>query len=114
VSALSDTGHRRVMGTLNADHSAFRSTVADLRTAAEQLSSDRDRAARSVDALLGTWSGTVATAYAAGWEDWRAGADRVLAGLTAMARLLEAVDADLTAVDLAAGSALGRLAARLG
>jgi WXG100 family type VII secretion target len=102
------------MGTLTADHEAFRGAVADLRAAADRLEAHRDRAARSVDALLATWSGAAAASYAAGWEDWCAGADRVLAGLTAMTRLLQAVDADLETVDLAAGTDLGRLTGRLG
>jgi WXG100 family type VII secretion target len=99
---------------ITADHTVFHATVADLRRAADRLEAHRERAARSVDALLRSWSGTVATAYAEGWEDWCTGADRVVAGLTAMARLVEAVDADLASVDLAAGSDLDRLAARLG
>jgi uncharacterized protein YukE len=102
------------MGTLTADHTAFRAAVTDLRTAAARLSADRYRAAGSVDALLGTWSGTVATSYAAGWDDWCSGAARVLDGLTAMAGLLEAADADLMSVDVVVGSDLGRLTARLG
>ena len=102
------------MGTLTADHQAFRSTVADLRAAAERLGADRDRAARSVDALLGTWTGVVATSYAEGWEAWCSGAGRVLDGLATMAALLEAADADLAATDAVAGADLGRLAVRLG
>ena len=109
-----DTGHRRVMGTLTADHEAFRSAVADLRDAGSRLTADRDRAARSVDTLLGTWTGTVASAYATGWDEWCSGAARVLDGLSTMAVLLEATDADLASVDVAAGSDLGRLTARLG
>jgi WXG100 family type VII secretion target len=102
------------MGTLTADHTAFQSTVADLRTAADRLRSDRDRAARSVEGLLGTWTGAVATSYAEGWEAWRSGATRVLDGLATMAALLEAADADLAATDGLAGADLGRLTARLG
>ena len=102
------------MGTLTADHAAFRAAVVDLRTAAHRLEEDHDRAARSVDALLGTWSGAVATSYAAGWEEWRSGAARVLDGLTAMASLLEAADAGFATTDAEAGAGLGRLTARLG
>jgi WXG100 family type VII secretion target len=102
------------MGTLTADHLAFRSAVADLRAAADRLSADRDRATRSVDALLGGWTGTVARAYGSGWDEWCAGAARVLDGLTAMATLLEATSADFAHVDEAVGSDLARLAGRLG
>ncbi len=102
------------MGTLTADHAAFRSAVSDLRAAADRLSSDRDRAARSVDALLGSWSGTVATAYASGWDDWCTGADRVRSALAAMASLLEAADADFATTDQTCSGNLGLLTARLG
>ncbi|MGY2704681.1 WXG100 family type VII secretion target [Nocardioides sp. HB32] len=108
------TGHRQVMGTLTTDHQAFRSAVADLRDAASRLTADRDRAARSVDALLGTWSGTVASSYAEGWDAWCAGAARVLEGLSSMATLLESADADFSATDAGAGAELGRLTTRLG
>ena len=102
------------MDQITADHAAFRATVTDLERAATRLHAERDRAARSVEELLGTWSGTVATAYAQGWDAWRAGSDQVLAALEAMARLLAAADADLGGSDQAAGSALDRLAGRLG
>lgn len=102
------------MDEITADHLAFRTTVADLGSAAARLAEDRDRATRSVDALLDTWSGTVATSYAEGWEAWRLGSARVLTGLETMSRLLEAADADLARADVTAGSELGRLDARLG
>ena len=102
------------MGTLSADHTAFRDTVADLHDAAARLTASRDRAARSVDGLLGSWRGSAATTYAEGWDDWRHGADRVLDGLRTMAALLDAVDADLTTTDATSGDSLTRLTARLG
>lgn len=102
------------MGTLTADHAAFRDTVADLHDAAGRLGGSRDRAARSVDALLGGWRGAAASSYAEGWAEWRDGADRVLEGLAAMATLLDAVAADLSATDSTSGDALARLSARLG
>jgi WXG100 family type VII secretion target len=102
------------MGTLTADHEAFRDTVADLHDAACRLTASRDRAARSVDGLLGTWRGTAATTYAEGWTEWRRGADRVLDGLTTMAGLLDAVSTDYAATDTTSGCSLARLTARLG
>ena len=102
------------MDELTADHAAFRDTVTALREAADLLAEDRGRAERSVDALLAGWTGTVATAYAEGWDAWRDGAARVLAGLTTMTRLVEAVDTDLVATDAVAGAGLDRLTARLG
>lgn len=102
------------MGTLSADHTAFRDTVADLHDAAGRLTASRDRAARSVDGLLGTWRGAAATTYAEGWEEWRAGAAQVLDGLVTVAALLDATSADLASVDESSGGSLDRLAARLG
>lgn len=100
---------------LSADHSDFRAAVVDVSTAADRLRSDRDRVARQVGGLLdGGWSGTAATAYAEGWSDWCAGADRVLEGLVAMGGLLDAVHLDLTEQDVSSRADLGRLTARLG
>ena len=102
------------MDQITVDHAAFRATVSDLVAAAGRLSATQDRAARSVDALLGSWSGTVATSYAEGFDTWRSGAAQVLKALETMSRLVEATDRDLGATDAAAGGDLGRLAGRLG
>ena len=100
---------------ISASHHAFRSAVGELGSAAARLRADRDRAVRQVETLLdGGWGGPAATAYAAGWEEWAAGAGRVLDGLLAMQRLLAAADVDLTATDAGAEASLARLAARLG
>lgn len=102
-------------GTINVDHPTFRGAVTDVRRAADRLRVDRDQVAREVDDLLdGGWSGAAASAYAAGWADWKAAAARVLAGLDAMGQLLDAAHADLARSDGSAGDALGRLGARLG
>jgi WXG100 family type VII secretion target len=97
------------------EHPAFRAAVADVAAAADRLRADRDRVTRQVDVLLdGGWSGAAAAAYAEGWADWCAGAERVLEGLVAMGRLLDAVHADLSERDLGSQSGLDRLTARLG
>lgn len=97
------------------EHPAFRAAVTDVAAAADRLRTDRDRVTRHVDVLLdGGWSGAAATAYAEGWADWCAGAERVLDGLGTMGRLLDAVHLDLTERDLGAQSGLARLTARLG
>ena len=102
-------------GELAADHTVFRATVADLRRAAELLRHHRDRAAREVEDLLGSgWRGSAATSYAEAWAGWGRAADDVLAGLAAMAGLLEAADARLAGSDVAAGTTLEHLHARLG
>lgn len=97
------------------EHPAFRAAVADVAAASERLRTDRDRVARQVGVLLdGGWSGTAATAYAEGWSDWCTGAERVLDGLVAMGRLLDAVHLDLTEHDVGSQAGLTRLMARLG
>jgi WXG100 family type VII secretion target len=100
---------------LSADHPAFRSAVADVAAAADRLRSDRGRVTRQVETLLdGGWSGPASAAYAEGWSDWCAGADRVLDGLVAMGRLLDAVHLDLASRDEDARADLSRLVGRLG
>jgi len=97
------------------EHPAFRAAVADVAAAADRLRSDHDRVSRQVDVLLdGGWSGTAASAYAEGWSEWCAGAERVLAGLVTMGRLLDAVHADLGERDLGSQTDLARIAGRLG
>jgi WXG100 family type VII secretion target len=97
------------------DHTAFRAAVADVHAAADRLRDDRDRVAQEVDGLLdGGWSGAAATAYAAGWDDWKRAAARVLAGLDTMGRLLETAHLDLTRSDESSGGSLAHLTARLG
>ena len=93
----------------------FQRAVDDVRRAAERLRDDRDRVAGRVDALLdGGWAGPAATAYAEGWEDWKRSASLVLDGLSRMAELLDAAQADVVSTDAAAGAGLDRLTARLG
>ena len=101
--------------TIEVDHQAFRTGVADVRRGADDLHATRDGIRRDVESLLdGGWTGVAAESFAEGWADWRAGADAVLEALTTMGRLLEAVHADLTERDLDALSHLDRLTARLG
>ncbi|GAW49852.1 MULTISPECIES: WXG100 family type VII secretion target [unclassified Nocardioides] len=97
------------------DHTAFRAAVADVHAAADRLRDDRERVAQEVDGLLDTgWRGAAATAYAAGWDDWKQAAARVLAGLDTMGRLLDAAHADLAQSDTSSADSLARLTARLG
>ncbi|NYD43150.1 WXG100 family type VII secretion target [Nocardioides panaciterrulae] len=101
--------------TIEASHPAFRAALGDLAAAADRLGGCRDRMAGEVGALLdGGWSGVAAEAFASGWEEWRAGAGEVLAGLLAMRDLVDRVHRDLTARDLAAAGGLAGVAGRLG
>lgn len=94
---------------------AFRVTVAQIEAAASRLRADRDRISGEVEALLDDgWRGAAATAYAAGWSEWRDGADQVLAGLEAMVALLREVEVSFEERDVAVGASAHRIRARLG
>ena len=68
-----------------------------------------------MDELLdGGWAGAAAEAFGAGWVDWCAAADEVLAALTRIGVLLERTHADLTSADLDSDQSLAALATRLG
>lgn len=76
----------------------FDVTAAELgQTAAvlSELSSEIQSAVGSlhaeVEGVLGSgWRGGAARGFAAGWQQWRQGAEDVLAGLAGMAQLLDA------------------------
>jgi WXG100 family type VII secretion target len=77
----------RVCGTMLADIS-------------REVRAEMDVVQGEMDALLGSgWQGRAAEGFAQGWEQWQAGANDVLAGLTAMARLLDATGQDYDSVD---------------
>lgn len=100
--------------TINLEHDSFRSTVRDVRRAADLLGEHRARAVRQVDTLLdGGWSGVAADAFADGWADWQRAADDTLRGLATMAELLHGFHGDLTATDHDSGDRLGRVARAL-
>lgn len=105
--------------TIELDHQALTTAVADLRAGADAFHDARQRASSEVGALLdGDWTGVAADSFNDGWADWKAAAGDVLDGLVAMGRLLDAVHADLTQRDDDSQVALDRVAqqisARLG
>lgn len=100
--------------TIELHHAAFRAAIEDVGAAAHRLRADRDRIGREVGELLdGGWSGRAATAYAEGWAEWLDGSGDVLAGLDAMADLLEAVHRDLAERDADSERDLAVVATRL-
>jgi WXG100 family type VII secretion target len=67
---------------LNAAQVYVSDVAEEIRTGLTSLASD-------VEELLGGgWQGTAATAFAAGWQDWRTGSDDILDALSRMAQLL--------------------------
>ena len=100
--------------TLELDHQAFTTAVADVRTGADTFHDARQRITLEVDALLDDgWTGLASDAYAEGWADWQRAAGDVLDGLVAMGRLLEAVHADLATRDTDTQVTLDRVAQRI-
>jgi WXG100 family type VII secretion target len=100
--------------SIELDHRAFRTAVADVGTGADALRAATREIDREVDSLLsGGWTGVAAESFAGGWAEWRSAAGGVLDGLVAMGRLLDAVHADLTDRDLEARSALAGVAQRI-
>jgi WXG100 family type VII secretion target len=76
--------------------SGFEVTTSELNTAQVYVSgvvgeirSGLTSLASEVEELFsGGWQGTAATAFAAGWQDWRTGSNEVLDALGRMAQLL--------------------------
>jgi WXG100 family type VII secretion target len=102
------------MSRVNLVHGAMRTAINDTRTARSRLADDRGKAQRSVESLLGGgWSGIAADAYAGAWDEWLEAADRVEAGLGAMADLLEAHQRDMTRQDEESQRQLDTVSARI-
>lgn len=71
--------------------------------------------AAEVTAVAGSsWRGTAATAFREGYDEWRRGAEQVLAALDTTAELLAVTQRGYVASDDASATTLTRLAARLG
>ncbi|WP_148615543.1 WXG100 family type VII secretion target [Nocardioides rubriscoriae] len=100
--------------TIELVHADLLATVAELRDVASTLEAERRRTDLAVDVLLdGGWSGRAASAYLAGWDEWRTGCDQVLAVLSSMAELIAASRADQVEQDAIAAAALRALAGEL-
>ena len=99
--------------TITTDNEAFRTAVADLRSASDRLEADSRHIGHEVDALLDRWTGAAADAFVEAWLDWQSGARDVLEGLTMMGRLVDAVHNDLLSRDLESGHRLGAVSAHL-
>jgi len=87
----------------------------EIAAMAEALQTERGKLDHRVAHLLGGgWTGVAAEQYAAGWDEWCAGADTVLRALAAMARLVGEARVELTGTDEAVSGVAGRLHSRLG
>ncbi|QIG41542.1 hypothetical protein G5V58_01040 [Nocardioides anomalus] len=95
--------------TIEFSRPEFHACVADVRRAGSDLSGARARAAGEVDALLDSWHGAAASAFADAWEDWLDSSARVASSLTGLAEGLSLFLSDAGAVDGAVSASLGAL-----
>jgi len=105
-------GQRGVM-TIRFEHPEFHASVAEVRSAAAELSCARARASGEVDLLLDGWHGAAARAFADAWQTWLASSRDVSSGLASLAEALDGFQTDVVARDETAAAAMGRLAERL-
>jgi ESAT-6 family protein len=76
------SGFEVTTSELNAAQVYVSGLVGEIRSGLTSLASEVE------ELLSGGWQGTAATAFAAGWQDWRAGSNEVLDALNRMAQLL--------------------------
>jgi WXG100 family type VII secretion target len=67
-----------------------------------------------VDALLADWPGVAADRFAQLWEEWREGADGVIAGLASSAGALRSARDDVSLADTSSSDTHSLLSRRLG
>ena len=81
---------------------------------AADMTTRRTQIEASVDALLAGWHGAAADRFDGLWEEWRDGADRVIAGLAASAISLRAARDEVSLADASSSETHSHLARRLG
>ena len=91
----------------------FHASVAEVRSAAETLSSTRARASGDVAALLDGWHGAAATAFAEAWSDWLRSSACVESALSGLADSLALFQTDIASVDSGSAAGLDGVARRL-
>lgn len=99
--------------TIRIELPEFHASVAEVRSAATELTAARTRAAGEVDLLLDGWHGAAAAAFAEAWETWLASSREVSSGLAAFAESLDGFQTDVVQRDETAVAALRGLAERL-
>ena len=101
-------------GTLQLDPARFGAGRRALTDRLADLTARRTEVGEAVDALLRGLRGEAADSFRVGWEEWRAAADEVIAGLGRQLSALAAVDADVVRSDDDAAVAAAGLRGRLG
>lgn len=102
------------MSGFDVEQSALPAAQARTDQVHAQLQSALGDATARVTSLLGSgWRGPAATAYQQAFDEWRSGAEEVLAGLTTMSQLLAQTAADYGASDTSSRTLMDKLGARL-
>ena len=97
---------------LDPAHLALGADAVEARAA--DMAARRARIEASVEALLAGWHGDAAARFARLWEEWRTGADGVIAGLAASAVALRSARDDASTADASASGTHDLLCRRLG
>lgn len=100
--------------TIALDHDRFGAHTRTLSARAEAMTEQRREIELDVERLLASWQGVAAGRFAEAWQEWRDGADGVIAALVARTDSLHATRDDLAATDSNVGDSGDRLRGRLG
>ena len=100
--------------TLHLDRAGVAARHRALSARAVDLADEQQRLAEVVRAMLDGWRGDAADAFRGHWEDWRDGAEGVVAALGARLDAVDLACADLDASDAASAVSSSRLRGRLG
>jgi WXG100 family type VII secretion target len=91
----------------------FHASVAEVRRAADRLTTARSRACGEVSRLLDRWHGAASGEFAEAWSDWLGSAAAVASSLSGLADAMSLFQTDVLQVDSSSASSLDTLAGRL-
>ena len=100
--------------TLHLDRAGVAARRDSLAARVADLADQRRQVQQSVEAMLPGWRGAAADGFCSRWQEWRDGADGVIAALGASLDALDLACADLDAADHSRRAASSRLQGRLG
>jgi uncharacterized protein YukE len=103
-----------VTAEINVQDHAFERVSVDLVEAHDELLRGRDALVTAAQDLVADgWRGVAADQYADAWDEWAAGADRVLRSLLDLTGAMRYAHGELSSADDDAGSTTTRLRSRL-
>lgn len=100
--------------TIHLDRAGVAARRAALAARVDDLTDQRREVAHAVESMLPGWRGAAAESFRTRWDEWREGADAVIAALGADLAALDLAAADLDGADAASGLTSARLQGRLG